>query len=85
MTYLKEAVGTSEVDVVDEVAGGPFGSVAVTRGAVGYSRLPGAGLVELCSERDPAAAQIAACEERYRPAPSLTRAAARGLELGDSG
>jgi 3-hydroxybutyryl-CoA dehydrogenase len=134
------------------------------RGAVGYSLLPGAGLVELCGERDLAAVQIAAraglhCEwvgdapglilgrtvcqlvneaafaigegvgsaqdvdtgltlglnhprgpiawsrqlgldrvlatldglwrhyreERYRPAPLLTRAAARGLELGDSG
>jgi 3-hydroxybutyryl-CoA dehydrogenase len=30
------------------------------RGAVGYSLLPGAGLVELCGERDPAAEQLAA-------------------------
>jgi 3-hydroxybutyryl-CoA dehydrogenase len=31
-----------------------------SRGAVGFSLLPGAGLVELCGERDPAAEQVAA-------------------------
>jgi 3-hydroxybutyryl-CoA dehydrogenase len=50
--FLSLAGGAGLVDCSTEALGG--------RGAVGFSLLPGAGLVELCGERDPAAEEIAA-------------------------
>jgi 3-hydroxybutyryl-CoA dehydrogenase len=50
--FLSAAAGAGLVDCSTEALGG--------RGAVGFSLLPGAALVELCGERDPAVEEIAA-------------------------